>query len=317
MDASVADAPPRWTRERGWLRAAGLFLVVNSLVLAVAHPSVLIGVPYVLMAAVLPVQRWPAYTLGALMLAIVVTTERDGLWWVEFGWALLVAGWFVALTLRWPASRFLPRGLGAVAGAALVLSAMVGDRGGGWDLLDWQVTERVRAWWAWLLSAAQAAPESESFTPAVVNTLYGLGEVQAELFPALVALGSLAGLGVAWWVYLRVGHDSDAGLLPLREFRFNDHLVWLFIAGLSLTLFGGGDGVRRAGANAAAFMGALYALRGAAVVRFFGGVRSPFGLLLLVLALLLAAPVLLAGALAIGLVDTWLDLRRRARASVA
>ena len=199
--------------------------------MALAHPSVLIGVPYALMAVVLPLRRWPAYTLAALMLAIVLTTERDGLWWVEFSWAVLVAGWFVALTLRWPASRFLPRGLGAVAAAGLVLVAMVGDRAGGWQLLDWQVTERVRAWLAWLLSAAQAAPDSEALTPAVVNTLYGFSELQVELSPALAALGSLAGLGVAWWIYLRVGHDNDRGLLPLREFRFNDHLVWLFVAG--------------------------------------------------------------------------------------
>ena len=317
MDGTDSGAPRRWTGERGWLRAAGLFLVVSSAATAVAHPSVLIAVPYGLMAVVLPARRWPAYAVGALMLATALTAERDGLWWTEFGWAVLVAGWFVALTLRWPASRFLPRGLGAVAGAVLVLAAMVGDRVGGWELLDWQVTERVRAWWAWLLGAAQAAPDSESLTPAVVNTLYGLGELQAEFFPALATLGSLAGLGVAWWVYVRIGHDNDSGLRPLREFRFNDHLVWLFIAGLSLTLFDVGDGARRAGANAAAFMGALYALRGAAVVKFFGGVRSPFTLVLLVLALLLAAPVVLVGALVIGLGDTWLDLRGRARASTA
>ena len=75
--------------------------------------------------------------------------------------------------------------------------------------------------------------------------------------------------------------------------------------------------MRRTGWNAVAFMGALYALRGAAVVAFFGGGQTLFGLLALAVALILVAPVVLTGALVIGLGDTWLDLRGRARALMA
>jgi hypothetical protein len=317
MDASVSDAPTPRVRGRGWLRALALFLIAISLVFLMARPSVLVGIPYVLMAVALPVRRWPAYTVGMFTAVLVLTGNRDGLWWVERGWALLVAGWFVALTLRWPSSRFLSRALGAVAGAAAVALPVVALREGGWGLLDWQVGERLRAGWATFLAAAQSRPQGEPLAPAVVEALYRMGEAQADLFPALAALGSLAGLGVAWWVYQRVAHDSDEGLLPLSEFRFNDHLVWVFVLGLSLTLFEGGDGLRRAGANAVVFMGALYAMRGAAVVSFFGGGQSPFGLFLLVLALILVPPVVLAGALVIGLCDTWLDMRGRARALMA
>ena len=94
-------------------------------------------------------------------------------------------------------------------------------------------------------------------------------------------------------------------------------LFWVFIGGLALRLLETGEGLDRAGDNAMVFMGALYALRGAAVVRFFGVGQSLFGLFLLAMALLFATPVVLTGVLVIGLGDTWLDLRRRARALMA
>ena len=109
---------------------------------------------------------------------------------------------------------------------------------------------------------------------------------------------------------------DDQGLLPLREFRFNDHLVWLFVGGLVLVLMGG-EGLDRAGSNAVVFMSGLYALRGAAVVAFFGAGKSLLSVVFLVLALLFVWPVVAIGALVIGLGDTWLDLRARARAMTA
>jgi hypothetical protein len=64
-------------------------------------------------------------------------------------------------------------------------------------------------------------------------------------------------------------------------------------------------------------MGTLYALRGAAVVLFFNGGMSLLGFVLLGVGLLFAWPVIGVGALVIGLGDTWLDLRERARELVA
>ena len=151
----------------------------------------------------------------------------------------------------------------------------------------------------------------------MVSLIHRAGQLQVEVFPAVAGLTSVAGLAVAWWAYTRIALDRDEGLRPLREFRFNDHLVWLFIAGLTLVLADGGEAVRRTGSNTLLFMGALYALRGAAVVAFFGGGQSLFGLLMLALALMLVAPVVVTGAMVIGLGDTWLDLRGRARALIA
>ena len=312
MDVPLAgEVPAPRKPDRGWLRAAALFVL--ALAISISRPSVLVGVPYLLMLVTLPVLRWPAYTLGILTLALVLTGEREGLWWVERGWALLVAAWFVALTLRWPASRFLSRALGAVGGAVLASAALVLGRSGGWEVLDWQVGERLRSGLGTALEAMRLFQEIGTLSPALVTTVYSTAEAQAQVFPALTGLASLASLGVAWWVYVRIALGNDRALLPLREFRFNDQLVWLFIAGLILMLVESGEALRRAGSNAVVFMGALYALRGAAVVVFFSSGQNLLEVLLLAVALLLMAPVVLAGALVIGLGDTWLDLRRRAR----
>jgi hypothetical protein len=320
--AREAIPPSRGGARGGWRRAAALLLFVVSFSL-VRSSVVVVGIGYVLMAAVLPVRRWPAYTLAALTLALMFTGEREPFWWVERGWALLVAGCFVALTLRWPAAGFMSRALGAIAGSALLVTAFVVTRMGGWGMVDWQVAAHLPFGMGrmlgellqWLLAVAERGgspppPELASSAAAAVEATI---ERQARLFPALAALGSLAGLGVSWWVYGQVALGEDEGLRPLREFRFNDHLVWLFVTGLVLVLMDAGEVTGRAGWNVLTFMGALYALRGAAVVAFFGGGSSPSGLLMLAVALLLGAPILLAAALVIGLGDTWLDPRGRAR----
>ena len=301
----------------GWKRVFALFLV--TLALSVVQPSVLAGIPLVLMVAALPVRRTGAYVAAAVAAFLALGgAARDGLWYAERGWAILLGGWFVALTLRWPTARFTTRGLGAVSGAAAAAVAVLGLSPGRWAVLDWRVGERMRAGISTALEAVRAVQgEGEALSPALVAAVYRTAEVQAQIFPATLGLASLAALGVAWWVYVRLGFGSDRGLGPMREFRFNDHLVWMFIAGLVLLVTGGESGPGRAGSNAVVFMGALYALRGTAVVVFLGGGVSALGALLLALGLLFVAPVVLAGALVIGLGDTWLDIRGRIREAAA
>ena len=122
---------------------------------------------------------------------------------------------------------------------------------------------------------------------------------------------------------VRLSAGSGLGLGPLREFRFNDHLVWLLVIGLALIVFGAGGGWTTAGENTVVFMGGLYTMRGAAVLLFLnagvlglGFVLVALGMLLLapVLILGLLAPVLILGALFVGVGDTWLDLRSKAEA---
>ncbi len=168
------------------------------------------------------------------------------------------------------------------------------------------------------------ATEFETAIPtADLNGIYEAAAQWGRLFPAFVGLSSLSALAVAWWAYVRLSARSGQGLGPLREFRFNDHLVWLLVIGLALIVFGPGGGWTTAGGNTVVFMGGLYTLRGAAVLLFLnsgvfvlGLFVAALGMLLLapVLILGILAPVLILGALFIGVGDTWLDLRSRAEA---
>jgi hypothetical protein len=145
--------------------------------------------------------------------------------------------------------------------------------------------------------------------------MYEMAETQASVFPAMLALASMAALGVAWWVYVRADGCGDQGLGPVRDFRFNDHLVWAMVGGLLLVVFRWGDALSRLGANLVVFMAALYGLRGAGVVVFVSGGISLVGYVALGFGLLAAPPVVVGVAVLVGIGDTWLDLRGRAAAA--
>ena len=134
------------------------------------------------------------------------------------------------------------------------------------------------------------------------------------LIPALLALESLAALGLAWGVYHRLSQVRIGPALgPLTEFRFNDQLIWALAVGLTLSLLPAFSDGRNAGFNLLLFFGALYAVRGLGVLAWISKGRYVF----IIVLSLIPQGVLLLGvlALALGLGDTWLDLRRRARAT--
>jgi hypothetical protein len=147
-------------------------------------------------------------------------------------------------------------------------------------------------------------------------------------FPALLSLESLAALALAWVTYHRLSRRRlGAPLSPLREFRFNDQLVWGLIVGLVILLFPNLDTVRGFGLNLVVFFGALYAIRGLAVLAWF---TKP-GVLMVALVVgfvMLWAPFLnvlaILGfltlgvtALGLGVGDTWADWRGRARSTLS
>lgn len=303
---------------RGWLRAAGL--LVAALTLSVVRPGVLIALPFLLLLVVhpgsTPDRMLPL--LAATVVAVVFvagTAPRDGIWYLERGWAALVGGWFVALTLRWPGSRFFSRALGAVVGAFAAAGLVFVVTPRAWSIADWMVADRMRAAATTALSAVRMVGGEGAIPGDLADTVYRTVETQGVVFPALLGLASLASLGVAWWVWVRLARGSDGGLGPLRGFRFHDQFVWVFVLGLALVLLGGGEGWERVGTNAVVFMGALYALRGMGVLLFLTGGLSPGLSLLLAVAFVFVAPVLVAGTVLVGLGDTWIDLRERARAT--
>ncbi|NNL30303.1 MAG: DUF2232 domain-containing protein [Gemmatimonadetes bacterium] len=290
-------------------RALALFCVVLGT--AVLQPTLIIAVPFVALAMVAGVRGGKPFIATLLAMIVVVMGRQDAAWFMERAWALTVGGAFVAATALRPAWRPTSRALAAVAGATIATGVFLAARGGGWETVDWLVSDHLRAAYAAWIDMLAIARQGEAVSPALASALYRTVEMQIAVFPALAALESVAALGVAWWLYVRVFTGEDAGLLPMKGFRFNDHLVWVMVAALLLVVVRSGDAVTRIGANLAFFMGALYALRGLAVVVVVSGGLSLVGYALFTVGFLFAAPVVIGFMVLFGIADTWLDLRAR------
>jgi hypothetical protein len=181
-------------------------------------------------------------------------------------------------------------------------------------MVDWLITEGMMRSVSMIAQIFMAIDSEGSLPTAWLNRAFETAAQQGRLFPALLGLSSLSGLAVAWWAYVKLAAGSNLGLEPLHEFRFSDHFVWLLLAGLALIVLRVGEGWTSAGTNAVVFMGGLYAMRGAAVLFFFNGGVTVLSFLFLAAGMLFLAPVLIMGALIVGVGDTWLDLRAKARA---
>jgi len=151
-------------------------------------------------------------------------------------------------------------------------------------------------------------------TPDKARELAALVTVGASVFPALLSLAGVAGARLAWSWHHRIARRpflAPAG--RLRDFRFNDHLIWVVIAGAAVWLLNPSRGASLAAANVLIVIGALYAVRGAAVFACSLAPVSRFtriilNLMLLALLIFSVLPLMLA---VIGVADTWLDFRRR------
>ena len=303
---------------RGWLRVAGLFGVVFATSVFV-HAGVVIGVPLVLLLAARGFGNMVAASVAGLVILIVVGGAglSDGLWYAERAWSVLLGGWFLALTLLVPGWRLTSRALAAATGAAALAGGILALRGGAWGALDAAVTLSMQADLDAMLAAVSVLAGASALSSDMVALVRDYSAAQVSVFPALLGLESLAALGVAWWARSRLLGEGDQGLAPLRDFRFNDHLVWVLVVGLLLMVTQSGVALVRVGSNAVVFMGALYVLRGAAVYFFVSGAMSVFGYVVLALLLVLVPPAILGTAALIGIGDTWLDLRARFAARAA
>lgn len=301
--------PTRTESAGAWRRAVALFFVVLGT--AVVQPTLIVAVPFVALAMVAGVRGGTPFFATLLAMVVVMAGSQDAAWFMERAWALTVGGTFVAATALRPDWRLTSRALSAVAGAAVVTAVFLALRSGGWETVDWLVSDQLRGAYATWIDMLTIARQGEAVSPALASALYRTVELQIAVFPALAALESMAALGVAWWLYVRVFTGEDAGLDPVGRFRFNDHLVWVMVAALLLVVVRSGDVVTRIGANLAVFMGALYALRGIGVVVFVNGGLSLLGYALFTVGFLFAAPVVIGFTVLFGIADTWLDLRAR------
>ncbi len=290
------------------LRISGFGLV--AIVFAVTQPLLLIGFPL----ALLLVTFGPGDRVAAVFVLVVVglalVGERSGLWWFERGWPLLLGGAFVWVSGRRPKWSFSSQALAALGLASIAVAAICALGPALWADIDAAVAARASQ-----AAAAAGRLLGDSVDGTVHSAMEKALALQVKLFPALICVSSLGGLGVA--VSIRSRLAGEAGIVgPLRAFRFNDHLVWLWLVGLALLVAPVGEFAERVGSNTALFMGLLYALRGLAVfLSLVGGVSVIAGVVTGLVAVLLS-PVLvliLVASVLVGLGDTWLNVRERFR----
>ncbi len=338
--SDATPVPPAPPREQGWWRllAAAIafvllaeFPVIRTLV--PVHSPLLLIVPALAACAIVGWWRGGSATLALLWTGFAAVR----LWApaqgdvnsavLSAGWAALLAGCFGLAMLMSRSRRFLPIA-GAAIGAALVLATvLVVVRPAGPAALERVVGRTLasrgaedQAVWQTARARVESQPgvaldsASRAALDAGEASVAALPRTARTLLPAMLALQSLAALALAWAFWHRVSRTRVGhALAALRDFRFNDQLVWAVIAGLVLVLLPGAEAYRGVGSNLLLFFGTLYALRGAGVLAWFVTPgRTLFGVLLAVALVLLLRD---GAAVALGIVgigDTWADWRRRA-----
>jgi len=292
-------------RKSDWLRAGVLCILV--LLTSTARPSVLVAVPFLLLVGTNALRGYAI--LGATLIAIIIVMAGpyDGMWYLERGWALLLGGCFVGLSIVRPKMKISDRALEAVFGALVLVAILMTLMSGAWNIVDWVISDRVRATVAQVI----ALVGSEGLAPALMTAFYQTAEVQILIFPALTALASMSALLLSWWLFIFFSGRSEEALGPVKNFRFNDHLIWMLVVGLFLLFTRWSEPLQRLGSNAVVFIGALCAVRGAAVIVFITGGFSVLGYAMTLFGLVIVPPIVLGGAVLIGIADIYLDFRKR------
>ena len=292
-------------RKSDWLRAGVLCILV--LLTSTARPSVLVAVPFLLLVGTNTLRGYAI--LGATLIAIIIVMvgPYDGMWYLERGWALLLGGCFVGLSIARPKMKISDRALEAVFGALVLAAILMTLMSGAWNIVDWVISDRVRATVAQVI----ALGGSEGLAPALITALYQTAEAQILIFPALTALASMSALLFSWWLFMFFSGRSEEAFGSVKNFRFNDHLIWMLVVGLFLLFTRWSEPLQRLGSNAVVFIGALCAVRGAAVIVFITGGFSVLGYAMTLLGLVIVPPIVLGGAVLIGIADIYLDFRTR------
>jgi predicted membrane protein DUF2232 len=349
--AADASAPPPAPSERGWGKlffalAAFVFLPLTPYVRAILpiEQTMLLFVPAV--AACALVGWWAGgrafFAIAWVAIAVVLTVQPPGTIGpfnnLARGWSLLLAGAFGIVCLLSTDRPFFTRAMAALvmtlglatmmallgpvsaSRTAKLMSDEFSRRNGETMAAVTALVESHPKEWQQLVDKIPALSDAPNQTE---EGLASVSDVGRTIFPSLLALESLAALALAWATYHRLGRTRlGAPLQPLREFRFNDQLVWGLIVGLTTVLVPTLSALRGLGQNLLVFFGTLYAVRGLGVLSWFMAPGS-LGVAITIGVVLLFAPVLqvfafiaflflAVAALALGLGDTWADWRGRA-----
>lgn len=290
-----------------------------------AHPS-LVGLPCAALLLIAPANAPSdrpgtrpslplAGTIGLLSLALLWLTVAGGgrVAAVMSAYILLVTAAFASLVLLRP-EPILKRALrsillGGIA-TALLIQIVWGTEG--WGAISWEVTRDAGYTFRW---AVEVSP------PGWIDAMFAIYEPMVRFvsltWPGMLALQTLAGLALAWQLHLRLtALPLGAPLARFRDFAIGDGWVWGIVAWIAVLILPVSSALHVAGANLGLIAGALYVLRGAAIVVTFAEV---FGISTITLVIFAAAAAALAvpmlfvlpGLCTLGITDTWYQYRRR------
>jgi Predicted membrane protein (DUF2232) len=239
---------------------------------------------------------------------------------------LLLAASFGLVSVIVATEAFFPRALSALAvatslGFALVLvspggpTRVIGAMGNEFNRRNSEsisALRQVSAQPEWK-EVIDKSPALQRLTEESETQLNAIPNWSTVLVPALLALESLAALGLAWALYHRMSKIPIGPQLGrIRDFRFNDQLVWGVAVGASIWLLPSFAEGKNAGLNLLLFFGVLYVLRGIGILAWMA--RGKALTYMMVALAIFAWPIATALAFGLGLGDTWLDLRARVQA---
>jgi len=290
-------------------------LVLGVVAFALWAPASLVGLPCAALLAAAPDRsprtRIAAALLGATSIALLAFSSGR-LAAVIAAYTVLLTAAFVAGAALAPAA-FLRQALRAVCfagvGTALLIQVMWGHVWGteGWASLAWDATREAGLT---MRLFVEFRPDAYALYEPVVRFI-------SATTPGMLALQSLAGLALAWqWHVQLTAAPLGPPLAPFREFRIGDGWVWGVVAWLGLLIAPVSGVAKVAGTNLGFVLGALYVLRGAAIVVTFAQAVGVSAVALVIVAGVAAAlfvPLLflLPGLCTLGITDTWYQYRRR------
>lgn len=331
--AAVAQRPRGWGRLLLGVAAAFGVPVVAQLRLFVPIELTVLFVGPIMAACSLAAwtrggKVWLLLAWGVLAAWMLTTSVGPGSAFdpLARGWIVCLAAAFGVTALRGDQHPFFPRALAATAITALCALLVLLVSPGGLDDAGRTVADEFarrlqqvsdeyarRSQTTEWQSLMARYPGAASLIQRGEAQLPELARLAISAFPALLALQSLALLALGWALFHRVSRTRIGPSLHLLcEFRFSDQLVWGVVLGVTLMVLPTLRDARGLGLNLLVFFGALYALRGLGVLSWFIAPRRPTPVLL-VIAACLAGPVVGVFTLGLGLSDTWLDWRGRAR----
>ncbi|MBD3234900.1 MAG: DUF2232 domain-containing protein [candidate division Zixibacteria bacterium] len=156
-------------------------------------------------------------------------------------------------------------------------------------------------------------------TESMQESLHSFGKTIFMIMPSLILLSGLFNSFIGYLIASKILRKRDYEVPTIPHFtrwKPNYNLVWLFIAGLFISVIGV-EGTKAVGWNILVFTGIIYFVIGLAVVEnFFMKAKMPvFFKILFYIGILFAqlfSLVVLAG---VGLFDSWFNFRNRGSAT--